>query len=250
MELTEATALLSTNVQLAGDRVFAIKTERYFGDHLKRLTMPPANEPKSAEAVLQWIEAHTHANDRFAHVAEKYDSHRAAHGCYDVYPYSNGALLGTLAAAHMARRILEVGGGLGYSALWFAYGAGPGSLVESIERDPTHAAIAREHFTAAGLSDRVKIFEGIGAEVLPALNDSYDVTYFDTDPAESLLDLEQFQRLLKPGGLLISANLFLGQYAPDLPGLEKTAEYRERILDDARWLTTFLLDGTAISVKR
>jgi hypothetical protein len=32
--------------------------------------MPPANEPKSAEAVLQWIEAHTHANDRFAHVAE------------------------------------------------------------------------------------------------------------------------------------------------------------------------------------
>jgi len=32
--------------------------------------------------------------------------------------------------------------------------------------------------------------------------------------------------------------------------LQKTAEYRERILDDARWLTTFLLDGTAISVKR
>jgi predicted O-methyltransferase YrrM len=211
--------------------------------------MLPANEPKSAEAVLQWVEAHTRANDRFAHVAEKYDSHRGAHGCYDVYPYSNGALLGTLAAAHRARRILEVGSGLGYSALWFAYGAGPGSLIESVERDPTHAAIAREHFTAAGLSDRVKIFEGIGAEVLPTLNESYDVAYFDTDPAEALLDLEQFQRLLKPGGLLISANLFLGQYAPDLPGLEKTAEYRERILDDALWLTTFLPDGTAMSVK-
>jgi predicted O-methyltransferase YrrM len=212
--------------------------------------MLPANEPKSAEAVLQWVEANTRANDRFAHVAEKYDSHRAAHGCYDVYPYSNGALLGTLAAAHRARRILEVGGGLGYSALWFAYGAGPGSLIESVERDPTHAAIARDHFTAAGLSDRVKIFAGIGAEVLPTLNESYDVAYFDTDPAEALLDLEQFQRLLKPGGLLISANLFLGQYAPDLPGLEKTAEYRERILDDALWLTTFLPDGTAMSVKR
>jgi len=212
--------------------------------------MLPANEPTSAEAVLQWVEAHIRANDRFAHVAEKYASHRAAHGCYDVYPYSNGTLLGTLAAAHRARRILEVGGGLGYSALWFAYGAGPESLIESVERDPTHAAIAREHFTAAGLSDRVKILEGIGADVLPVLNDSYDVTYFDTDPTESLLDLEQFQRLLKPGGLLISANLFLGQYAPDLPGLEKTAEYRERILDDARWLTTFLPDGTAMSVKR
>ena len=133
-------------------------------------TRLPANEPKSAEAVLQWVETRTRANDRFAHVAAKYDSHRAAHGCYDVYPYSNGALLGTLAAAHRARRIVEVGGGLGYSALWFAYGAGPGSLIESVERDPTHAAIAREHFTAAGLSDRVKILEGIGAKILPALN--------------------------------------------------------------------------------
>ena len=61
--------------------------------------MLPANEPKSAEAVLQWVEARTRANDRFARVAEKYDSHRAAQGCYDVYPYSNGALLGTLATA-------------------------------------------------------------------------------------------------------------------------------------------------------
>jgi len=209
-----------------------------------------ANEPKSAEAVLQWVEARTRAKDRFAHVAAKYDSHRAAHGCYDVYPYSNGALLGTLAAAHRARRILEVGGGLGYSALWFAYGAGPGSLIESVERDPTHAAIAREHFTAAGLSNRVRILQGIGAEVLPTLNESYDLAYFDTDPAESLLDLEQFQRVLKPGGLFISANLFLGQHAPDLPGLEKTSEYRERILHDADWLTSFLPDGTAISIKR
>ena len=123
-------------------------------------------------------------------------------------------------------------------------------MIESVERDPTHAAIAREHFIAAGLSDRVRILQGIGAELLPTLNESYDVAYFDTDPAEALLDLEQFQQLLKPGGLLISANLFLGQHAPDLPGLEKTAEYRERILDDARSLTTFLPDGTAMSVKR
>ena len=35
LELTEATALLSTNVQLAGDRVFAIKTERYWVTILK-----------------------------------------------------------------------------------------------------------------------------------------------------------------------------------------------------------------------
>ena len=100
--------------------------------------------------------------------------------------------------------------GLGYSALWFAYGAGPGTVVESVERDPQHAAIAIDHFKAEGLGERIKVFAGHGAEVLPTLKDTYDLGYFDTDPAESLIDLEQFERLLKPAGLLISANLFLG----------------------------------------
>ena len=208
------------------------------------------DEPKSPEEVQQWIENHAREHDRFSHVAAKYDSHRVTHGCYDVYPYPNASLLGILAATHQARRILEVGCGLGYSALWFGYGAGPGALIESVERDPEHAAIARDHFRAQSLDERIKVLVGLGAKVLPTLKDAYDLAYFDTDPAESLIDLEQFERLLKPGGLLISANLFLGQYAPELPGLEKTAEYRERILNDTRWLTSYLADGTALSIKR
>jgi predicted O-methyltransferase YrrM len=209
----------------------------------------PTDEPKNSQQVQQWIERHTRPRDRFAHVAAKYDGHRAAHGCYDVYPYPNGSLLGVLAATYRTRRILEVGCGLGYSALWFAYGAGPGVMVESVERDTEHANIARDHIKAEALGERVNVLVGLGAKLLPTLKEPYDLAYFDTDPAESLIDLEQFERLLKPGGLLISANLFLGQYAPELPGLEKTAEYRERILDDTRWLTSYLPDGTALSVK-
>ena len=214
----------------------------------KTMTLPP-NEPTSAEAVQQWVENSNRKHDRFAHIADKYDSHRAQHGCYDVYPYSNGALLGTLARAQRAKRIVEVGGGLGYSALWFAYGAGAGSKIESIEKDPDHANIARAHFKAAGLNQRIAILPGKAATILPTLEGDYDLAYFDTDPAESLVALNHFARLLKPGGLVISANLFLGQYAPDLPGLEKTAEYRGRISNGKKWLTTFLPDGTGISIK-
>jgi len=207
------------------------------------------NEPKSAEAVIEWIAKHTQSSDRFAYVAEKYESHRGQHGCFDVYPFPNGPLLGTLAAASGARRLLEVGCGLGYSGLWLAYGTGPQGILETIERDEEHAKIARDHFKAEGLDDRIKILLGLGANILPALQGTYDLIYFDTDPAESLIDLEQFERLLRPGGLLMSANLFLGQYAPDLPGLDKTAEYRLRILDSDRWLTAYLPDGTALSIR-
>jgi len=206
-------------------------------------------EPKSAAAVRSWVEKHTRSSDRFAYVADKYEPHRKQHGCYDVYPFDNGPLLGALAAAAKPKRLLEVGCGLGYSGLWLAHGAGPQASVETIEANKEHAKIARGHFKAEGLEKRIEVIIGDAASVLPALKGRYDVVYFDIDPSQSLIVLDHSERLLRKGGLLISANLFLGQYAPDIPGLEKTAEYRLRILDPARWLTAYTEDGTAISVR-
>jgi predicted O-methyltransferase YrrM len=208
-----------------------------------------SNEPKSAAAVQRWIETHTRSSDRFAYVADKYEPHRKEHGCYDVYPSSSGPLLGALTAAAKPKRVLEVGCGLGYSGLWLAYGAGPGVYVQTIEVSKEHAEIARNHFKAEGLDKRIQVLVGEAARVLPALKGRYDLIYFDTDPAESLAVLDHSERLLRRRGLLISANLFLGQFAPDIPGLEKTAEYRLRILDAAQWLTAYMADGTSISVR-
>src|SRR6266702_1326754 len=104
------------------------------------------NEPKSAAAVKRWIDRHTRSSDRFAHIADKYEPHRKQHGCYDVYPFSNGPLLGALAAAAKPRRLLEVGCGLGYSGLWLAYGAGSRASLETIEKSKEHAKISSDHF--------------------------------------------------------------------------------------------------------
>jgi predicted O-methyltransferase YrrM len=166
-----------------------------------------------------------------------------------VYPFDNGPMLGALAAAVKPKRLLEVGCGLGYSGLWLAYGAGPRGHLETIEANKEHAKIARDHFKAEGLEKRIQALAGDAARVLPALKGRYDLIYFDINPAESLTVLDHSERLLRKGGLLISANLFLGQFVPDIPGLEKTAKYRLRILDPAQWLTGYMADGTAISVR-
>ena len=210
----------------------------------------PSHEPKSPAAVKRWIENHTRTSDRFASVADKYEPHRREHGCDDVYPSSNGPLLCALAAAAKPKRLLEVGCGLGYSALWLAHVAGPGGHVETIEANKEHVKIARGHFKAEGLENRIEVLVGDAKRVLPSLKGRYDLVYFDINPFESLVVLDHSERLLRRGGLLISANLFLGQFAPDIPGLEKTAEYRLRLLDAARWLTGFMADGTSISVLR
>ena len=75
--------------------------------------------------------------------------HRAKHGC-GAYPYSNGPLLSTIAAAAGAKRILELGCALGYTSLSFAHGA-PKARIDTIERDPEHVRLAREHIATAGM---------------------------------------------------------------------------------------------------
>ena len=209
----------------------------------------PPNEPTTLQAVNAWIEKQTRSSDKFRHIAEASDEHRSQHGC-DVYPSPDGPLLGALAASTGARRILEVGCGLGYSALSLAHGAGDNLSVETLEHDSEHADLARRHIEAEQMGARVRVLVGWGRIILPDLRGPYDLIFFDGDPAESVLDLGHFERLLRAGGLLISANLFLAQYARDLPGLDKTAAYREQIMRSERWFTAYLPNGKALSIRR
>ena len=209
------------------------------------------DEPDSPEAVSHWVGEHMRARDPFAHVFKVSEQHREGHGpgC-TVYPTGTGPLLGALVAATGAKRILEVGCGLGYSALWLALGSSPDGSIETIEQDTGHAALARLHFHGEGFAERISVHEGRAAEVMSRLAVQYDFIYCDGDIDEYLVDLDHFVRLLRPGGLLVTSNLFLGQYAPDIPGLDQAAEYRLRILDDQRLLTAFLPTGMALSLRR
>jgi predicted O-methyltransferase YrrM len=204
----------------------------------------PPGEPTSAEAVRAWIEDHT--PDSYRHVRDASVRHREEHGAdCTVYPTASGPLLGVLVAAIEARRVLELGTGLGYSALWLAH---TGAHVDTVEREEMHAELARAIFHREAAD--VDVYVGVGAEVLPQLEPGYDVVFSDGEPLEFETDLDEFKRLLRPGGLLVSANLFLGQYSSDVEGLEHAAAYRLRLLDEDRFTTAILRDGLALSVQR
>ena len=124
--------------------------------------------------------------DPFAALREATLAHRAQHGC-SAYPYQNGALLGALAAAANARRILELGTALGYTALWFARGA-PEAVIDTVERDAEHVRLAREQVEAQGLAGHIVVHEGEFADVMKQLDPGYDVAFFDgRTPSRPLL---------------------------------------------------------------
>jgi predicted O-methyltransferase YrrM len=203
-------------------------------------------EPASAEEVAAWIAEAAQRRDRYEGVRRASHEHRLehGHGC-TVYPTSSGPLLGLLATAVGGGRVLEVGTGLGYSALWLAAG---GAAVETIERDPLHAELAQANLAARGVDAEIEVGDALDA--VRTREGSYDLVFCDADPVGYADLLDEFLRLLRPGGLLVSANLFLAQFAEDIPGLDELARYRRRILDDERLETAFVPGGMALSLRR
>jgi predicted O-methyltransferase YrrM len=178
------------------------------------------------------------ASDPFTHIRTATNAHRAQHGC-GAYPYFHGPFLGVLAAASNARRILELGTALGYTALWFAHGA-PDAVVDSIEADPEHVRLARQHVEECGMGGHVVVHEGDFITVLGTLDSGYDVAFFDGF-APTAPVLAAVYALLRTRGTLISANLtHAGSEA-----------YCEALLDEDEWLTAFIGEDreTAISIK-
>ena len=86
-------------------------------------------------------------------------------------------------------------------------------------------------------------------EVLPTLEAGYGFVFWDGEPEGCLAAFEQFLRLLAPGGVLVTSNLFLAQYDPGMPGITEAAAHRERLLDEPSLRTAFTPGGLAISVR-
>ena len=133
--------------------------------------------------------------------------HRTAHGesnC-EVWPspLALAPLWSFLAESRNARRFLETGCGVGYTAALMADAGGPGIKVDTIEIDLSHADIAESKLSEKGLTGRVRVLRGDAAEILPGLPGPYDIALADGG-GDALLP--QIARLMRPGGLLIAGD--------------------------------------------
>lgn len=176
--------------------------------------------------------------DPFAALRRRTDLHRRGHGC-GAYTYDKAPLLLALAQLVGARRILELGTALGYTSLSLAAGE-PRSIVDTLEGDAAHVALAREEIERAGSSGRIHVHHGDFLDLLPGLSPAYDLVFFDGF-APSLETYRQIDRLLAPDGVLVSGNLTLA-------GGEA---YRAQIHDPTRWSTRDLDPGgeTSLSLR-
>jgi caffeoyl-CoA O-methyltransferase len=119
-----------------------------------------------------------------------------------------GELLFILARAAQARQVLELGAATGYSAIYLARGceAQEGRVV-TLESDPEMAARARANCARAGLEARVEVRVGEAMALMAGMTGPFDLIFLDIDKEGYLPALNQCQRLLRVGGLLVADNV-------------------------------------------
>ena len=121
---------------------------------------------------------------------------------------TTGRFLFSLVAPQTDCEVLEIGGGRGYSSIWLGAGVRYlGGRVLSLERDPQAAARWRENVREAGLEEWVELLEADALELLPAIDDVFDVAFLDGEKAQYEAYFGHARERLEPGGLVVADNV-------------------------------------------
>jgi predicted O-methyltransferase YrrM len=132
---------------------------------------------------------------------------------------TTGRFLFGLVAPQTDCEVLELGGSRGYSSIWLAAGVRYlGGRVLSLENDPAKVEAWRRNVAEAGLEDWAELIEGDALEVLPEIDDVFDVVFIDAEK-EQYEDLFALARpKLEPGAVVVADNVLshedtLGAYS-------------------------------------
>lgn len=120
------------------------------------------------------------------------------------------AFIEITARASGAKKALEIGMAIGYSVVHLARGMGEGSLVVTIEPSDQMINAASGYLERAGLADLVRIERGKALDVMPRLNETFDLLFIDAVKEEYKHYLDLGLPKLRSGGVVIVDNLLWG----------------------------------------
>lgn len=110
------------------------------------------------------------------------------------------------------KRILEIGTAVGYSAMCFSKYLAEDGLIETIERDEERIEEAKQNFKKVEVENKINLYEGDAVEILPTLNEKYDVVFIDAAKGKYPFFLKEALRMLKQDGIIFADNILYKGY--------------------------------------
>jgi len=165
-----------------------------------------------------------------------------------------GRTLGLLARSIGARRVLELGSGFGYSALWFARSLPEDGELFLTDGSARQSEQAREFLRRGGVRCRVRYEVGDALEILDRIPGDFDIVFNDIDKEHYPAVFPKAVPRVRVGGYFLSDNMLWGGRVVSDRSHASTRGVVEltRLLLEAPSLFTVILplrDGLSVSLR-
>ena len=154
-------------------------------------------------------------------------------------------------------KILEIGTAVGYSAICFSEFLSENGRIDTIERDIERVEEAKINIKSMELENKINILVGDAVEILPTLNEKYDMVFIDAAKGKYPFFLEQALRLISVNGVIIADNiLYKGYVMSDYnkhkqrTAVRNLREYISKIQENPLLETKILEVGDGLAISK
>jgi len=165
-----------------------------------------------------------------------------------------GRILSVLSKLIAPKSILEIGTYTGYSALCLCEGLPKNGTLHTIDINEELEGFQRKYFELSGYGDQITQHIGNATEIIPNLNQQFDLVFIDADKPNYPTYFELIISKMNRGGVILSDNvLWSGKVIEPLNpkdvSTKAVLEYNKLLAEDTRVETVLLpiRDGLTIS---
>ncbi len=155
------------------------------------------------------------------------------------------------------KRILEIGTAVGYSAMCFSEFLDIDGKIDTIERDEERATEAKENFKKVEVEEKINLYVGDAVEILPTLNEKYDMVFIDAAKGKYPFFLKEALRMINNNGVIFADNiLYKGYVLSDYnkhkqrTAVRNLREYLKEVSENPNLETEILEVGDGLAVSK
>ncbi len=162
---------------------------------------------QSDKALQEYTENHTQAEDEVLKELSR-QTHLKVLRPRMLSEHIQGSILTMLSQMIKPKSILELGTYTGYSAICMAKGLQSGGKLHTIDINDELEGFASPFFKKAGFENEIITYFGNALEIIPQLDEEFDLVFIDADKREYLEYYKILFTKVKKGGYIIADNIF------------------------------------------
>lgn len=169
-------------------------------------TCPKPYIMPQTDTVLDYCFAHTSPLGEVLHQLER-ETHLRTLAPQMLSGAYQGQLLRFISLMLRPQRILEIGTFTGYTAICMAEGLTESGVLHTIEANDELGWLIQKYIRQAGFEDKIVLHLGDAAQVLPSLEETFDLVFLDAGKLDYPQHYELALAKMRPGGFLLADNV-------------------------------------------